>query len=117
MKTLKDEFNELIGLLLYVFGFQHRTSSGIDGGLTRGYGKLDDNGYWQYQIPYGCYGGKLTFLDAYIKWTGNCRNDPDAYLWFQFNCWVDRPKGYKGHTMDIGPISIFFIKCELTTFD
>lgn len=29
-----------------------RTSTGIHGGLTRGYGELDDNGFWEHPCPH-----------------------------------------------------------------
>jgi len=39
-----------IGKLLFKLGFDFKISTGIDGGLSFGYGKLSDNGYWIYPI-------------------------------------------------------------------
>ena len=36
--------------LRHVLRMQPKISSGIHGGLTYGYGKLDYNGYWQFQL-------------------------------------------------------------------
>ena len=41
---------ELIAKILYRVGFQYKTSTGICGNTTHGYGKLDYNGYWQYPL-------------------------------------------------------------------
>lgn len=40
----------LIGHMLYFLGFQYGISTGLGGELTRGYGRLDANGYWQFPI-------------------------------------------------------------------
>ncbi len=29
------------------------TSTGVCGSITRGYGQLDDNGYWEHECPHG----------------------------------------------------------------
>lgn len=39
---------ELIAKILFKLGFRLNFSTGIDGNLTSGYGKLDDYGYWEY---------------------------------------------------------------------
>lgn len=44
----KMAIQEFIGEILYTLGFKPRWSTGIHGGYTAGFGKLDDNGYWQY---------------------------------------------------------------------
>ena len=44
--------NKTIAKMLYYLGFKYCTSTNIAGGLTRGYGKLDTNGFWQFQLPY-----------------------------------------------------------------
>ena len=43
--------NTLIAILLFKLGVQYNCSSDIIGNITRGYGKLDWNGYWQYPLP------------------------------------------------------------------
>ena len=42
--------NELIGKVLYNLGFQLNASTGICGTITYGYGRLDNNGYWQFPV-------------------------------------------------------------------
>jgi len=44
--------NNLIAKILYCLGFKYKISTDIGGSLTRGYGKLDACGYWQFQLPY-----------------------------------------------------------------
>lgn len=39
-----------IGRILYFLGFAFKTSTGICGSTTRGFGNLDANGYWQFPI-------------------------------------------------------------------
>jgi hypothetical protein len=41
-----------IAIILYKLGIPWKTSTGICGSITRGYGRLSDYGYWKYQIPY-----------------------------------------------------------------
>jgi len=50
--------NSLIAKILYYLGFKYNTSTGIHGGLTRGYGKLDHNGFWQFELPYAWFDDK-----------------------------------------------------------
>jgi len=45
---MKLRIQEFIGETLYRLGFEPTWSSGIDGGFTAGFGKLDPNGYWQF---------------------------------------------------------------------
>ena len=42
----------LIAMMLYYLGFKYKVSTDIAGSLTRGYGKLDVYGFWQFQLPY-----------------------------------------------------------------
>lgn len=44
------ERNERIGTLLYRLGFKYGASTDICDNLSLGYGKLDDNGFWEYPI-------------------------------------------------------------------
>ena len=44
----KLRIQEFIGETLYWLGFEPTWSSGIHGGFTAVFGKLDDNGYWQF---------------------------------------------------------------------
>lgn len=39
-----------IAKILYRLGFKPKYSTGICGGITVGYGELDDYGYWQYEL-------------------------------------------------------------------
>lgn len=41
-----------IAILLYLLGFKPLYSTDIAGNTTRGYGELDANGFWAYQLPY-----------------------------------------------------------------
>lgn len=41
---------DLIAHILYLIGIEPKISSGICGGLTYGYGKLDNNGYFHYML-------------------------------------------------------------------
>lgn len=43
---------QLIAKLLFRLGFKYCVSTDIAGNTTKGYGKLDNNGFWQYQLPY-----------------------------------------------------------------
>lgn len=45
-----ERIRELIAKLLYLCGVRYGISTGIHGGLTRGYGKLDGNGYFQFAL-------------------------------------------------------------------
>lgn len=36
----------------YLAGEPFKTSTGICGSLTYGYGRLDDNGYWEFPVSY-----------------------------------------------------------------
>lgn len=47
---MKFWLQEQIGALLYVLGRAPHISTGICGTTTFGYGKLDNNGYWQYPV-------------------------------------------------------------------
>jgi len=42
--------DNLIGIIIYKLTGKINTSTGIDDGLTFGYGKLDNNGYWQFPV-------------------------------------------------------------------
>ena len=42
---------ELIAIILYKIGLKPHMSYSIADEFTYGYGKLDDNGFWQLQIP------------------------------------------------------------------
>jgi len=42
----------MIAKLLYFLGFKYSCSTDIAGSTTRGYGKLDANGFWQFQLLY-----------------------------------------------------------------
>ena len=42
--------NEIIAKIIFFFGVRPKASTGIDGETTYGYGKLDNNGYWQYML-------------------------------------------------------------------
>lgn len=42
----------LIAKILYWLNFKPCFSTNICDELTAGYGKLDFNGFWQYQLPY-----------------------------------------------------------------
>lgn len=44
------DINGLIGRVLYLLGFKPGVSTSIGGWTTKGYGKLDDNGFWQYPV-------------------------------------------------------------------
>jgi hypothetical protein len=52
MNDMKRKYdrNECIGNLLYRLGFKYGASTDIGDNLSLGYGKLDDNGFWQYPI-------------------------------------------------------------------
>ena len=39
-----------IATILYHLGFKYCVSTGIHGDTTYGYGELDDNGFWEYNI-------------------------------------------------------------------
>ncbi len=47
---IKISIKDSIANALYHLGFKPSSSTGICGRLTKGYGKLDDNGYWEYDI-------------------------------------------------------------------
>lgn len=51
--TLIDALHpeEVLALRYFLDGVAPCYSTGIDGGLTAGYGRLDDNGFWQYPLP------------------------------------------------------------------
>jgi hypothetical protein len=42
---------ELLARLLYFLRVEPNVSTGICGSLTFGYGHLDHNGYWKFQVP------------------------------------------------------------------
>ena len=48
----EGEMKTMIAILLFKLGIPWKTSGGICGTTTRGYGELSDYGYWEYQIPY-----------------------------------------------------------------
>lgn len=45
---MKTKIKDLIGKFLYLIGVPCKVSTGIFGCITFGYGKLDNNGYWEY---------------------------------------------------------------------
>lgn len=47
----------VVGWALYMSGVPYHISSGIHGGVTLGYGNLDNNGFWQYPAPRRAYRG------------------------------------------------------------
>lgn len=42
--------NNIIAKILNWLGFKPKYSTDIAGNTTKGYGKLDDNGFWQFQL-------------------------------------------------------------------
>lgn len=42
--------NEIIAKILKFVGLKPKYSNGICGNTTKGYGKLDNNGYWQFPL-------------------------------------------------------------------
>ena len=46
---MKYKIKEIIGIILSYIFYPH-ISTDLEGEITRGYGKLDNNGYWEY--PY-----------------------------------------------------------------
>jgi hypothetical protein len=48
--NMSRELKEKIGTLLYILGFKYGASTDISDSLSLGYGKLDDNGFWEYPI-------------------------------------------------------------------
>lgn len=49
-KKEREKMKHFIALLLKILGFKPNFSTGIHGGETCGYGKLNHNGYWEYEI-------------------------------------------------------------------
>lgn len=45
---------EKIAIALYETGHKLSFSTDIAGYLSYGYGRLDDNGFWQWPLPYEC---------------------------------------------------------------
>jgi len=41
---------KIIAKVFYFFGIIPYYSTNIEGNTTRGYGKLDSNGYWEYSL-------------------------------------------------------------------
>lgn len=49
MKRIAKD-SHLLAKVLFRLGVKPGYSTGICGSLTSGYGKLDDNGYWEYPL-------------------------------------------------------------------
>ncbi len=47
--------NKIIAKILKFLGFKPKVSTGVHGFLTYGYGRLSDNGFWQYPLSDGEY--------------------------------------------------------------
>lgn len=54
MNIYKNE-NERIAYLKFLNDEKPKASTGIHGGLTLGYGRLDDNGFWEFPLPIDCW--------------------------------------------------------------
>ena len=52
---MKFDLNCFIATVLFKLGFKYKTSTGIHGGLTWGYGDLDSNGFWQFPLYFPKY--------------------------------------------------------------
>ena len=50
-KALVDTIPVFIAMVLYAFGKQHGATTSIAETTEYGYGKLSDNGWWQYTLP------------------------------------------------------------------
>lgn len=50
--NIKEELAPLLAEARCKFGIVPSMSTGICGFITVGYGKLDDNGYWEYPLQY-----------------------------------------------------------------
>lgn len=50
VKVVCEATRRKIAKFLFSQGIKPKVSSGICGGLTYGYGKLDPNGYWDYML-------------------------------------------------------------------
>jgi hypothetical protein len=50
--TIDPDIDEYIGFMRWLSGQDVRSSQGICGSTTYGYGKLDSCGYWEYPLPY-----------------------------------------------------------------
>jgi hypothetical protein len=46
----QDWTDEKVAQLLFKLGFPYGVSTGIHDGETRGYGELDANGFWQFEL-------------------------------------------------------------------
>lgn len=44
------KLDEFIGRLIQLTGRRPNVSTGICGSITYGYGRLDNNGYWQFPV-------------------------------------------------------------------
>lgn len=51
MKEKWVSVNRIIARVLYMTGKIPHYSTGIHGGLTKGYGELDEYGFYQYPLP------------------------------------------------------------------
>lgn len=51
MTDMRFVWQRFVGAVLYAVGWPYNISSGIHGGITCGYGELDNNGFWQYPAP------------------------------------------------------------------
>lgn len=60
----------------YNWGFKPTASTGIHGGLTLGYGKLDHNGYWQYELPYN----HIAYGDEYVAYARELKDEAENQL-------------------------------------
>lgn len=50
MKKKVSNRSHWIAILLYSLGFRYGATTDIGDSLSLGYGKLDDYGFWQYQL-------------------------------------------------------------------
>ena len=51
-KELIDVIKSGFAVVLDWLGMPYHCSTDISGCISRGYGKLDVNGFWEYQLPY-----------------------------------------------------------------
>ena len=48
----KYDYGMYITCMRHVKGEAPKFSTGLCGGITAGYGELDEHGYWEYPLPY-----------------------------------------------------------------
>ena len=49
--VLGGSMNSLIAIFLYKIGIKPQATHDIANNLSLGYGELDENGFWQFQLP------------------------------------------------------------------